>query len=106
LYSSSSRFDDTPGRKRRIVSPSAWKSPLFINTALPGPRFDMDLTLEVVQSPLVANIVESHEKLVNILSLSLSLSSPPPVLFSEFQEHGIIAKNLKCPIVFTRVKEV
>ncbi|XP_062149116.1 transcription factor MYB3R-4-like isoform X3 [Alnus glutinosa] len=41
-----SRFDDTPGRKRRIVSPSAWKSPLFINTALPGPRFDMDLTLE------------------------------------------------------------
>jgi len=97
LYSSSSRFDDTPGRKRRIVSPSAWKSPLFINTALPGPRFDMDLTLEVVQSPLVANIV---------LSLSLSLSSPPPVLFSEFQEHGIISKNLKCPIVFTRVKEV
>lgn len=41
-----SRFDETPGRKRRIVSPSAWKSPLFINTALPGPRFDMDLTFE------------------------------------------------------------
>ena len=96
MYPSSSRFDETPGRKRRIVSPSAWKSPLFINTALPGPRFDMDLTFEVVQSPLVANIVESQEK-----------ACPPPPgtsLFSEFWEHGI-SKNLKCPIVLTRVEE-
>jgi hypothetical protein len=92
LYPSSSRFDETPGRKRRIVSPSAWKSPLFINTALPGPRFDMDLTFEVVQIPLVDNIVESQEKLV------------PPSLFSEFWEHGIISKNLKFPIVLTIVE--
>ncbi|XP_041002904.1 transcription factor MYB3R-1-like isoform X2 [Juglans microcarpa x Juglans regia] len=41
-----SMSEETPNRKRGIESPSAWKSPLFVNTFLPGPRFDMDMTFE------------------------------------------------------------
>lgn len=32
--------------KRTIDSPSAWKSPWFINTFVPGPRVDTDITIE------------------------------------------------------------
>nr|URY18752.1 MYB protein [Zanthoxylum bungeanum] len=38
-------FGDTPF-KRSIESPSAWKSPWFINTFLPGPRVDTEITIE------------------------------------------------------------
>ncbi|WCJ29829.1 myb domain protein 3r-4 [Euphorbia peplus] len=38
-------FGDTPFR-RSIESPSAWKSPWFINSFLPGPRVDTDISIE------------------------------------------------------------
>ncbi|KAK4422281.1 Transcription factor R-4 [Sesamum alatum] len=38
-------FVETPF-KRSIESPSAWKSPWFINTFVPGPRVDTDITIE------------------------------------------------------------
>ncbi|XP_050263638.1 transcription factor MYB3R-1-like isoform X2 [Quercus robur] len=38
-------FGGTPF-KRSIESPSAWKSPWFINSFLPGPRVDTDITIE------------------------------------------------------------
>ncbi|KAK8581975.1 hypothetical protein V6N12_072175 [Hibiscus sabdariffa] len=38
-------FGDTPF-KRSIESPSAWKSPWFINSFVPGPRIDTDITIE------------------------------------------------------------
>ncbi|XP_077210049.1 transcription factor MYB3R-1-like [Tasmannia lanceolata] len=41
-----SMFSDTPGFKRGIESPSAWKSPWFMNSLLPGHRFDTDITFE------------------------------------------------------------
>lgn len=41
------RFGDTPGIKKGIESPSAWKSPWFMNSLLPGQRFDTDMTYEV-----------------------------------------------------------
>lgn len=42
------RFGGTP-YKRSIESPSAWKSPWFINSFLPGPRIDTEITIEVSQ---------------------------------------------------------
>ncbi|KAF8400803.1 hypothetical protein HHK36_014105 [Tetracentron sinense] len=39
-------FGETPAIKRGIDSPSAWKSPLFMNSFLPGPRVDTDITIE------------------------------------------------------------
>ena len=41
-----SRFGDTPF-KRSIESPSAWKSPWFINSFVPGPRIDTEISIEV-----------------------------------------------------------
>ncbi|XP_075504487.1 transcription factor MYB3R-1-like isoform X1 [Primulina tabacum] len=38
-------YVDTPF-KRSIESPSAWKSPWFINSFVPGPRVDTDITIE------------------------------------------------------------
>ena len=42
------RFGETPF-KRSIESPSAWKSPWFLNSFLPGPRVDTDITIEVAK---------------------------------------------------------
>ncbi|KAF5202577.1 3R MYB protein [Thalictrum thalictroides] len=41
-----SLYGDTPLMKRGIESPSAWKSPWFANSFLPGPRIDTDITIE------------------------------------------------------------
>lgn len=38
-------YVDTPF-KRSVESPSAWKSPWFINSFVPGPRVDTDITIE------------------------------------------------------------
>ncbi|KAJ6373028.1 hypothetical protein OIU76_027377 [Salix suchowensis] len=38
-------FGDTPF-KRSIESPSAWKSPWFINSFVPGPRIDTEISIE------------------------------------------------------------
>ncbi|XP_022750196.1 LOW QUALITY PROTEIN: transcription factor MYB3R-1-like [Durio zibethinus] len=38
-------FGETPF-KRSIESPSAWKSPWFINSFVPGPRVDTEITIE------------------------------------------------------------
>ncbi|KAK1372482.1 transcription factor MYB3R-1 [Heracleum sosnowskyi] len=40
-----SMMGDTPF-KRSIDSPSAWKSPWFMNSFVPGPRIDTDITIE------------------------------------------------------------
>ncbi|XP_019704522.1 transcription factor MYB3R-1 isoform X2 [Elaeis guineensis] len=39
-------FADTPGIKRGIESPSAWKSPWFMNSLLPGHTINTDITFE------------------------------------------------------------
>ncbi|KAK7311794.1 hypothetical protein RJT34_10156 [Clitoria ternatea] len=44
-FETSSLFGGTPFRKS-IESPSAWKSPWFINTFLSSPRIDTDITIE------------------------------------------------------------
>ncbi|XP_072999464.1 transcription factor MYB3R-1 isoform X2 [Typha latifolia] len=41
-------FAETPGVKRGIESPSAWKSPWFMNSLLSGNRIDTDLTYQDV----------------------------------------------------------
>ncbi|KAG6480476.1 transcription factor MYB3R-1-like [Zingiber officinale] len=41
-------FDDTPCIKRGIESPSAWKSPWFMNSLLPGNAINNELTFEDV----------------------------------------------------------
>ncbi|KAF8115884.1 hypothetical protein N665_0025s0327 [Sinapis alba] len=38
-------FCGTPFR-RGLESPSAWKSPFYVNSLLPSPRFDTDITIE------------------------------------------------------------
>ncbi|KAL8171674.1 hypothetical protein V2J09_023478 [Rumex salicifolius] len=48
-FGSESRlFGETPFR-RSIESPSAWKSPWFVNSFVPGSRFDTDLTMEDIR---------------------------------------------------------
>ncbi|KAL7112147.1 hypothetical protein ACP275_05G134000 [Erythranthe tilingii] len=44
-FESNSTFTETPF-KRSLESPSPWKSPWFINTFVPGPRVDTDITIE------------------------------------------------------------
>ncbi|PIM98999.1 Transcription factor, Myb superfamily [Handroanthus impetiginosus] len=44
-FENNSIFVETPF-KRSIESPSAWKSPWFINAFLPGARVDTDITIE------------------------------------------------------------
>ncbi|KAJ0962577.1 hypothetical protein J5N97_027699 [Dioscorea zingiberensis] len=39
-------FVDTPAIKRSLESPSAWKSPWFMNSLLGGQRIDADITFE------------------------------------------------------------
>ncbi|KAJ6797130.1 transcription factor MYB3R-1 [Iris pallida] len=39
-------FADTPSIKRGIESPSAWKSPWFMNSLLPGHRIDTNISFE------------------------------------------------------------
>ncbi|KAI3992646.1 hypothetical protein MKX01_007968 [Papaver californicum] len=41
-----SLFGGTPSIKKGFESPSAWKSPWFMNSFLPGPRVDTDITIE------------------------------------------------------------
>lgn len=41
-------FGGTPFR-RSIESPSAWKSPWFLNSLIPGSRFDTELTMEDIR---------------------------------------------------------
>lgn len=44
------RFAETPGTKRGIESPSAWKSPWFVHSFVSGQRFDTELTFEVLHN--------------------------------------------------------
>lgn len=48
VYHLSYRFGETPF-KRSIESPSAWKSPWFLNSFIPGPRIDTEITIEVIE---------------------------------------------------------
>lgn len=41
------RPGESPFFKRSIESPSAWMSPWFLNSFLPGPRIDTEITIEV-----------------------------------------------------------
>lgn len=47
---------NTPGPKRGIESPSAWKSPWFMTTLLPGTKIDADIPVEVGGSRLSTEI--------------------------------------------------
>lgn len=48
-------FGGTPF-KRSIESPSAWKSPWFINSFLPCPRIDTEITIQVIEVRKMQNL--------------------------------------------------
>ncbi|CAA7409353.1 unnamed protein product [Spirodela intermedia] len=76
-------FVNTPGPKRGIESPSAWKSPWFMSTLLPGTKIDADIPVEnfgyfmspvdrsldaiglmrLLSVPTAAAVAEAHEVL-------------------------------------------
>lgn len=39
--------------KRSVESPSPWKSPWFVNTFVPGPRVETDITIEVWEEQVI-----------------------------------------------------
>ncbi|KAJ8751658.1 hypothetical protein K2173_025817 [Erythroxylum novogranatense] len=61
-------FGDTPF-KRSIESPSAWKSPWFINSFLPGSRVDTDISIEDI-----GYLLSPDDKSYDALALMKQLS--------------------------------
>ena len=53
--------------KRSIESPSAWMSPWFFNSFLPGPRIDTEISIEVIIQIVWVNLQLDEKFLVNEL---------------------------------------
>lgn len=75
FFGSIYRFCGTPFR-RGLESPSAWKSPFYINSLLPSPRFDTDITIEV-----------------------FDIALDPSIIYSTFLLHGCIMSNSFIPYI-------
>ncbi|KAK9273197.1 hypothetical protein L1049_018004 [Liquidambar formosana] len=73
-------FGGTPF-KRSIESPSAWKSPWFINSFLPGPRVDTDITIEDI-----GYFMSPGERSYDALGLMKQLSEHTAAAFADAQE--------------------
>ncbi|CDP16160.1 unnamed protein product [Coffea canephora] len=73
-------FGETPFR-RSIESPSAWKSPWFFNTFLPGPRVDTDITIEDIEY-----LMSPGDRSYDALGLMKQLSEHTASAFANAQE--------------------
>lgn len=67
-------FGDT-SFKRSMESPSAWKSPWFINSFLPGPRVDTDITIEDIEYYMMSPAERSYDALGLMKQLSEQTAS-------------------------------
>ncbi|WOK97215.1 Myb-related protein 3R-1-like isoform X2 [Canna indica] len=76
-------FDDTPGIKRGIESPSAWKSPWFMNSLLPGSRISTDITFEFQD---IGYFMSPGDRSYDAIGLMKQLSEHTAVVISEAQE--------------------
>ncbi|XP_008800072.2 transcription factor MYB3R-1-like [Phoenix dactylifera] len=74
-------FADTPGIKRGIESPSAWKSPWFMNSLLPGHRIDTDITFEDI-----GYFVSPGDRTYDAIGLMRQLSEHTASAVAEAQE--------------------
>lgn len=73
-------FGETPFR-RSIESPSAWKSPWYFNTFLPGPRVDTDITIEDIEY-----LMSPGDRSYDALGLMKQLSEHTASAFANAQE--------------------
>ncbi|KAA8525293.1 hypothetical protein F0562_007148 [Nyssa sinensis] len=73
-------FGGTPF-KRSFESPSAWKSPWFINSFLPGPRVDTDITIEDI-----GYFMTPGDRSYDAIGLMKQLSEHTAVAFADAQE--------------------
>ncbi|KAJ4953057.1 hypothetical protein NE237_029889 [Protea cynaroides] len=74
-------FGNTPSMKRSIESPSAWKSPWFMNSFLPGPRVDTDITIEDI-----GYFMSPGERSYDAIGLMKQLSEHTAAAVAEAQE--------------------
>ncbi|WOG81393.1 hypothetical protein DCAR_0100540 [Daucus carota subsp. sativus] len=73
-------FGGTPFR-RSIDSPSAWKSPWFMNSFVPGPRVDTDITIEDI-----GFFTSPGERSYDAIGLMKQLSEHNAATFADAQE--------------------
>ncbi|XP_058201740.1 transcription factor MYB3R-1-like [Rhododendron vialii] len=73
-------FGETPF-KRSIESPSAWKSPWFMNSFLPGPRVDTDITIEDI-----GYFLSPRDRSYDAIGLMKQLSEHTAAAFADAQE--------------------
>ncbi|KAK2970877.1 hypothetical protein RJ640_012506, partial [Escallonia rubra] len=73
-------FGETPF-KRSFESPSAWKSPWFINSFLPGPRVDTDITIEDI-----GYFMSPGDRSYDAIGLMKQLSEHTAAAFADAQE--------------------
>ncbi|XP_057466669.1 transcription factor MYB3R-1-like isoform X1 [Actinidia eriantha] len=73
-------FGETPF-KRSIESPSAWKSPWFLNSFLPGPRVDTDITIEDI-----GYFMSPKDTSYDAIGLMKQLSEHTAAAFADAQE--------------------
>ncbi|XP_059658021.1 transcription factor MYB3R-1-like [Cornus florida] len=73
-------FCGTPFR-RSIESPSAWKSPWFINSFVPGPRVDTDITIEDI-----GYFTSPGDRSYDAIGLMKQLSEHTAAAFADAQE--------------------
>ncbi|KAG8381864.1 hypothetical protein BUALT_Bualt05G0017100 [Buddleja alternifolia] len=73
-------FVETP-LKRSMESPSAWKSPWFINTFVPGPRVDTDITIEDI-----GYFLSPGERSYDAIGLMKQLGEQTAGAFADAQE--------------------
>ncbi|KAM7493256.1 hypothetical protein LguiB_027865 [Lonicera macranthoides] len=79
-YENPSMFGGTPF-KRSIESPSAWKSPWFINSFIPGPRVDTDITIEDI-----GYFMSPGERSYDAIGLMKQMSEHTAAAFADAQE--------------------
>ncbi|XAR70878.1 hypothetical protein NMG60_11027913 [Bertholletia excelsa] len=73
-------FGETPF-KRSIESPSAWKSPWFINSFIPGPHVDTDITTEDIPF-----FMSPGDRSYDAIGLMKQLSEHTAAAFADAQE--------------------
>uniref|UniRef100_A0A804I5E4 Uncharacterized protein n=1 Tax=Musa acuminata subsp. malaccensis TaxID=214687 RepID=A0A804I5E4_MUSAM len=84
-------FDDTPGIKRGIESPSAWKSPWFMNSLLPGNRISTDMFEDI------GYFLSPGDRSYDAIGLMKQLSEHTAAVVSEAQEILRSGNPIKMP---------
>ncbi|XP_042477936.1 transcription factor MYB3R-1-like isoform X2 [Macadamia integrifolia] len=74
-------FGNTPSIRRSIESPSAWKSPWFMNSFLPGSKVDTDITIEDI-----GYFMSPGERSYDAIGLMKQLSEHTAAAVAEAQE--------------------